>query len=160
MQLDPFQSPILFAFLFVMGWLALSALLAADSGWPKLASRFPGPQAPEGVSLAGQVLAIGKVPERNVTRLVVSPSGLHLSVLVLFRLRHAPALVPWTQVHFQSTQTTLWWRTHLLNLGNITTIRVKDRAYTLIRPYLSDAALQPQRRAAQQSDEADEAPVL
>ncbi len=125
------------ALFFVLIWSAVTLLLSHLSGWPSLASQFPARETPAGVTLRGQVVGMGMVRENNVTSLVVSPEGLHLSALFLFRLGRPPALVPWSQVSYVSERKLLWWRDHLLDLGGLTTVRVRDRASELIKPYLA-----------------------
>ena len=125
---------VLFAvLLFVPIWSTVTALLSRLSGWPSLASRFPAiPEAPAGESVRGQVLGVGMVRENNVTTLIASPAGLHLSAMFLFRLGRPPVLVPWSEVRHVSERTWFGSRSHVLDLGGITTIRLKDKGYRMM----------------------------
>jgi hypothetical protein len=123
---------------FVPFWMAIGALLTQVSGWRRVPERFPaGDIPPDGVRFWNQVAAFGVVRENNVTRLVVSPAGLHVSAMVLFRFRRPPILVPWDQVRWQSERRFLWVRHHRLGLGGLATITVKDTAYRAAAPYLT-----------------------
>lgn len=133
------SSGVVFVLFFVLMWCGVTTLLSQLSGWPSLASRFPGGEAPAGVGVRGQVLGVGIVRENNVTFLVVSSDGLYLAAQFLFRLRRPPILVPWHQVRHVSDQKWLGWRSHVLDLGGITTIRLKNRAYELVEPFITGA---------------------
>jgi len=84
-------------------------------------------------------MAIGRVSENGVTRLVPSPAGLYMRAHVLFRFRRPPVLIPWSEVRYESTGRVRWTRSHLLALGRgITTIRVKDEALRALQAFLDD----------------------
>lgn len=133
---EPSAFPLWFPFLLVGGWLLVGALLSGLSHWPELACRFPGVERPAGTTLRGQVVGIGLVNENNVTTLVVAPTGLYLSANVLFRFRRPPILLPWGEVRFVSERKVLWWRNYVLDLGGVTEIRIKARAFAALEPFL------------------------
>jgi hypothetical protein len=149
---DPVSLPPLlgtFAFLgslvaFVGLWLLMSWLLAALSGWTLLARRYRhiGPR-PTGPRLSGQIIGLGPVNETRVTRLVLADEGLYLERNPLFRFGQPAVLVPWTAVEYVSEGKFLWRRWRSLELGGMTTLRVKDEAYEALAPYLTSGRRAP-----------------
>lgn len=123
-------------------WLAVVWLLGQVSGWPGLASQFRAHEAPSGVRISGQVRSMGGVSEKNVTSLIVGPSGLYLSRMFLFRLGLPSLLVPWTEVAFESEGKVLWIKTYALKLGGRTSITVGERAFREMVQYLPGPHLQ------------------
>ena len=122
---------------FASFWLLISGLFAELSGWTLLARRYRylGPR-PTGTRLSGQVIRLGPVSENRVTKVVLASEGLYLERNALFRFRHPPVLVPWAAVQYVSHGRFLWRRWHSLELAGVTTLRVKDRAYQALAPYL------------------------
>ena len=125
-----------FPIVFVGGWLAVCAILAEISGWPRLARRYPTVGRPDGLRVFGQVVAFGLVSENNVTGLVLSSEGLYLYAWLLFRVRRDPMLIPWRDVEFLSERRILWSRRYALKLGGTTTLWIKERAFKAMSPYL------------------------
>jgi hypothetical protein len=123
---------------FIPLWLLVGGLLALVSGWRTVAARFPaGDIPPEGERFSGQVSGFGIVAENNVTRVVVAPAGLHLSAILPFRFGRPPMLVPWDQVKWRSQRRFLWVHDHRLDLGGLSTVTMKDRAYRAASAYLT-----------------------
>jgi hypothetical protein len=122
---------------FVGFWLLISRLFAELSGWTLLARRYRhlGPR-PTGTRLSGQVVGLGPVRENGATKVLLASEGLHLERNPLFRFGHPPILVPWAAVQYVSAGRFLWRRWHSLQLAGLTTLRVKDRAYEALAPYL------------------------
>lgn len=116
-------------------WLLVTGLLASLSGWPALAAAFPGGPRPEGDVIRGQVLGIGRVRENNVTNIVATATGLYLYPMVLFRYRRPSVLVPWGKVRYQTSHQLLWARWHEVDLGGVTTLKVRDRVLPLLRSH-------------------------
>jgi hypothetical protein len=85
------------------------------------------------------VTSIGLIGENRVTLLSLSPAGLGLKAVLMFRFMRRPILVPWSEVRYVSTRTILWWRSHVFDLGGITQIRVKHAAFDLVQPFLCGA---------------------
>jgi hypothetical protein len=110
----------------------MSAFFAIVSGWWSLAERFRANARPDGQKMLGYVKQIGIVPENRVTYMIVSPAGLHLSVVFLFRLFHPPLLIPWSEVHFARKIQTLWWASYEFDLARTTRIKVTQSAYDAI----------------------------
>jgi hypothetical protein len=120
----------------VILWVAVSATLAAMSGWPELANTFPGGERPEGTRLPPHsVIKVGPVAEKNATSLIATRRGLYLRSNPLFRFRRPPVFVPWERIHFVEAHRLLWQRSVTLDLGGVTTIRVRERALPLLREH-------------------------
>ena len=112
--------------------------MAEISGWPALAREFRSNHRPLGICLRGQVVMLGPTSESGVTRLIISPAGLYLDAHPFFRFRRPPLLLPWSAVHYRDERRFLWRRWHEIDLGGITIIGVKPKAYQAIAPFLSD----------------------
>ncbi len=121
--------------LFVALWLLVTTLLSTLSGWPALAAAFPGGPIPPGTRLRGQVIGLGAIQEKNVTTLIACPQGLYLYALFLFRLRRPPVLVPWSQVRCLERKRFLWNRWYVLDLGGVTTLRVRQGVAPALRAH-------------------------
>ncbi|MEO8501430.1 MAG: hypothetical protein ABI565_10990 [Vicinamibacteria bacterium] len=127
--------------LFAFMWLLVGALLAHASGWPALAARYPGETRPEGGVLRGQVMGIGPINENNVTYLIPTASGLYIYAMFLFRFLRPPILIPWQEVVYESSHKFLWVKFHKLRLaGGLSTLRVKDKGFRELLPFLPNAS--------------------
>lgn len=133
---DSLNSMIAFALCLVVGWLICCALLSLISGWASLARTFPGGKSSTGSRVAGQVLAIGAIPEFCITSLYASHRGLSMSSGLLFRFTRPAVLVPWPQVRYLSEGRALGWHSYLLDLGGVTTVRLDRVAYHIVRPFM------------------------
>ena len=91
---------------------------------------------------------VGIVGDKNVTYLSVSDRGLYLRSHVLFRFMRAPVLVPWSEVKYVSERKVLWSRSYLVDLGGITTIRVRERAFLAMEGFLVGASSTAARQRA------------
>jgi hypothetical protein len=129
-------------------WLLVGAVLSELARWPELAFRFPASEEPPGRTLHGQVAAVGIVGENNVTVLTVADTGLYMRAMILFRFRRRPVLVPWAEVTYVGERKFLWSRSHVLDLGGVTRIRVKDGGFYVIEPFLEGASSVEARSAA------------
>lgn len=118
-------------------WLGVGGLLSLLSGWVELGRQFPGGPRPPGTRFRGQVTGVGIVGENGVTGLVVTPRGLYLYSNPLFRFLRPPVLVPWERVRYDGERGRLWWHAHMLRLGDVTSIRIKQRAFDALAPYVS-----------------------
>ena len=116
----------LFVPFFLGLWVGVTALLASLSGWPRLAGEFPGGEAPPGTRLRRMVIKFGVVGEQGVTVLIPTEKGLYLFAVFPFRFRRPPVLVPWKRIRHVTSHRFLWARALTLDLGDITTIRVRD----------------------------------
>lgn len=120
--------------LFVVFWTGLSALLAMLAGWPRLATRFRSDQMVAGETFRFASGAMGAsiwlpVSYRCNLFYTVADSGLHLSVLFLFRLMSPPLFIPWEQVA-SITEERIWLiNTAVIRLrGTSIMIMVRGRA--------------------------------
>ena len=127
----------LFPVAFLGMWLGVGALLSELSGWSRLARTFPGGARPSGPRISGQVVGMGPVSENGVTSLIPAAEGLYLYSNPFFRFRRPPILVPWAEIHESGERGMLWWRSISLELGQITTLRVRPKAIPALAPYLS-----------------------
>ena len=121
--------------LFAIFWVLVTGLLASISGWPSLADTFPAGERPDVNALRRSVLKIGRIGENNVTTLRPTAQGLYMSVNPLFRFRRPPVLVPWNRIEPVSSHRMLWQRSTTLDLGGITTIRVRNRVLPVLRAH-------------------------
>lgn len=121
--------------LFAGFWVLVTGVIASISGWPDLADTFPGGERPQGQPLRRSVLKIGPVGENGVTTLRPSPQGLYMSSHPLFRFRRSPVLVPWSRIEYVKSHRLLWQRSVTLDLGGITTIRVRARVIPVLRAH-------------------------
>jgi hypothetical protein len=114
---------------FVGMWLLVGMILSHVSGWASLGEQYAATGRPTGTRMWGQVVSIGPVRENGVTGLVVGPEGLYLFSNPLFRFGRRPLLIPWHAVTYASCRKVLWTRTYTLDLGGITTVRVREGAF-------------------------------
>ena len=97
-----FLDPRWFLPAFVAMWLVITGLLAHLGGWASLAALFRVESRPEGErfrfvsgSIGGRFLPVSY---GNCLFVTVSPKGLYLSILFLFRFQSPPLFVPWSRV--------------------------------------------------------------
>jgi hypothetical protein len=127
-----------FCVFFTLFWLFVTGMLTLVSGWRGVAARFPaGDIPPAGESWSNQISGFGLVHENRVTRVIVSPAGLHLSAILPFRFARPPILVPWDQVKWKSRRRFLWVHDHRLDLGGRATLTIKDRGYRAAAAYMT-----------------------
>jgi len=95
---NPFHLPIVIFVVLVF----ISALLSTISGWHRIAARFPYKKItdPRKYYFARMSLGSGKFPVAYGGCVIVrlSPHGLGLSVIFLFRYLHRPIFIPWSEV--------------------------------------------------------------
>jgi hypothetical protein len=132
--------PFWLPFLLVGLWLLVGAVLSEVARWPELAFRFPARDEPPGRTVPGEVVSVGIVGENNVTVLTVGDAGLYLRPRLLFRFRRPPVLVPWAEVTYVGERRVFWWRTHVLDLGGVTSMRIKEGAFSVVEPFLVGAS--------------------
>jgi hypothetical protein len=129
--------PFAFPVFFIGMWLVVSIILSRVSGWASLAERYAASERPTGRPFRGQVSSIGPINENGVTSLIVTPQGLYLYTNPLFGFGRKPLSIPWRAVTYVSERKVLWWRAYKLDLGGITTIRVRERAFREIASYIA-----------------------
>lgn len=102
---------ILFAFLvfgFPVLWMGIVSASSWLSGYGKLAERFPGARQAPDRCWTHRSASFGLARYKNTLTVGVSPEGLYLWVMFLFRYRHPPILVPWDQVEVEHRHSSLW----------------------------------------------------
>jgi hypothetical protein len=143
---DPQPFPVwifaLFPVFFAAVWLFVVGLLASMGGWSELARHYRDPgEAPRGnaVVLSGASVSLrrGWIPlpanYNHCVTLSLSGTGLHLRVMAVFRFRHPPLLIPWTQVERVEPGTVLFFRILTVHpRGTSTHIHLYGRASTAV----------------------------
>ncbi|MCX7844976.1 MAG: hypothetical protein N2507_06620, partial [Candidatus Bipolaricaulota bacterium] len=81
-------------------WLLILRLAAQLSGWTRMSPRFgsPGPFAAVGEPVRFASAQIGWGNYNGVLHVRVSPSGLYLAPILLFRPFHPPLFLPWGEL--------------------------------------------------------------
>ncbi|HVZ82918.1 MAG TPA: hypothetical protein VG893_04530 [Terracidiphilus sp.] len=107
---------------FVLVWIGTSMLIAALSGWHRLAGRFTSGAKPCGdIRTAGPwfhtVYARYATHYNSVIRMAAAHDALYLSVLPLFRAGHPPLRIPWNDIRVVPVQRGLR-QMMALSLGN------------------------------------------
>ena len=92
----------LFLVAFALFWCAICFLISLF-GWRRVAAAYPDQVLPGAASLRFRSGYLGG-RYRNCLRFDVSPYGLRVSVLPLFRVGHRPFFVPWSEVSVERTR--------------------------------------------------------
>ena len=80
-------------------WLLVSAIISFIGGWSTLAKRFALKSPFRGDRWGGQSGQMRwTAGYGNCLTVGASPDGFYLAISILFRFRHPPLLVPWTEV--------------------------------------------------------------
>jgi hypothetical protein len=91
---------------FVAIWILTTGLISRIGGWHGVAERYGAPDGfevePE-QRLRFRSILLRRLPwfparYRGCVTVSLAPVGLHLAVLVFFRFRHPPLLIPWTAI--------------------------------------------------------------
>ena len=141
--MGPAVNPGVFAAIVVAGavvgfvglWFIVTTLLATISGWTDLAATFPAASRPSGQTLRRLVLKVGAIGEKGATTLVPTPDGLYLESHPLFRFRRPAVFLPWNRIRFVELHRMLWQRSATLDLGGVTTMRVRDAVFPILRAH-------------------------
>jgi hypothetical protein len=126
------ESPWFLPF-FVAMWVAVCSALAVLSGWYGLAERFRAGTPLQGARFRFASASIGRawfpVSYGNCLFFTVTPTGLGLSLLFIFRPLSPPLFVPWSEVSSVTERRFLFFRSALIRLnGHWSQIRVHGRA--------------------------------
>jgi PAS domain-containing protein len=98
---------VVFPVFFTVMWLGITGMLAAVGGWSELAQLYREPEgtvrAPvQSFRMATLDLRRGGIPlpanYSNCAIVELAVEGLHLRTWAVFRFRHPPLLIPWTQI--------------------------------------------------------------
>jgi hypothetical protein len=101
---DPawYMEPQWFPVAFGAMWLGICSVLAILSGWPSLAADFRASERATGDVfrfVSGSMgLAVFPVSYGSCLFITVAPTGIHISILFLFRIFSPPLFIPWAEV--------------------------------------------------------------
>jgi hypothetical protein len=86
---------IVFPFMFCGMWIFVSMLISIVGGWKKLAQSYPDSSPKRKYTYTFQSGRMGPANYQGVLKIGADETGLHLAVVVLFRLFHPPLSSPW-----------------------------------------------------------------
>lgn len=90
-------------------YVAARFFKGAGGGLHELINRFPSPDIPEGHSFSGMTIQIGRIYYRNCVRIIVSQSGLFLSVSIPFPgISGGMMLIPWDAITIDGAERMYW----------------------------------------------------
>jgi hypothetical protein len=94
------------AVVFVVFWTVLPRLIAALTGWKKLAERYRAAARPEGKTFNWQSAGIrGPGGYNNALTIIIAPDGLYISLMGIFAPffgpGHPPLLIPWADLDYK-----------------------------------------------------------
>ncbi|MEZ5842413.1 MAG: hypothetical protein R3D27_01605 [Hyphomicrobiaceae bacterium] len=117
-----------------MWWLVLN-LIAKAGGWARLAVSFSTDMPPAGQHFAWRSGTLGWLGNyRNALQVWVSPQGLWLRPLAIFRPGHATLMIPWTAIKQVST------RQFVFSIESVIDMRLADGGSVSISLYGKDIA--------------------
>lgn len=90
--------PIVVPAFFLGFWCFVLWALSALGGWNSLAGVYPARERSGGATYYMQTGFVGAVCYRSCLNFRVSPAGLYLSIVPLFRFAHPPLLIPWSDI--------------------------------------------------------------
>ena len=90
--------PILFPVFFLSVWCLTLWAIATFSGWRRLAQRFAEERPFLGETVHRGSARLGVANYSGVLTVGVSPSGLFLLPMRIFRPFHRPLLIPWSEI--------------------------------------------------------------
>ena len=126
-----------FLVVFPAFWCGVVWLIGA-TGWRRLAERYPAalrPEATEHRVASATSARIGLANYNGVLHVGVSPEGLHLSVMSIFRVGHPPLLIPWNEIEASPPHREWFREVCTLRLGQPDPLSI-----TLPQHVLDDAA--------------------
>ncbi len=95
--------PLAFLVLFPVFWCFISIFLSRTGGWDVLATEYATDLGPPASVSTFQTGRVGFVNYGSCLRIATNDVGLHLSVLLPFRVGHPSLLVPWDDIRINST---------------------------------------------------------
>lgn len=93
---------------FAAFWCVIIVLISFASGWQNLARYFRAVSKPAGQVFVLQTCSINGADYKGALNFVVAEEGLYLAVLPIFRMGHAPLLIPWTAISEFETRKIFW----------------------------------------------------
>lgn len=103
-------------------WVSVCFLLSRVGGWSELAARYPAPDGVTGTNFHWRSGRVGWVNYRNCLNLTATPAGLKLSVVAIFKMGHAPILVPWSAIRAEREKSFFISFVRLTFVGSATTL--------------------------------------
>ena len=95
----PYGYILTFVPIWIAGWVILSVLSSAVSGWSELAGCYRADQAIQGRTFLFQSARMKNFTGFRATLIVrVNEAGLHLSLLPIFRIGTPSLFIPWADV--------------------------------------------------------------
>lgn len=108
---------VLLPILFLGIWCSVSMLISAF-GWNKLAFRHTAFSPVEGDKITRQSIRLSFLANyKGCITFHVSKSGLHMSVMKIFRVGHPPLFFQWSAIRYCRDQQTMLGKRHLYDLG-------------------------------------------
>ena len=137
----PWFLPVLivvgFLVIFPAFWCAVVKLISVAGGWSRLATRYPASEPAldhRWPMQSGRFGGLGNY--RNVLTVGVGPEGLFLDVMALFRVGHAPLLVPWEDVEVLPDESLFFLSVTPVRIGaDGTTLRLYGDVGKAVRGY-------------------------
>ncbi|MFO1523114.1 MAG: hypothetical protein U1G05_13940 [Kiritimatiellia bacterium] len=127
--------------MFVGIWCLVLGILSSASGWARLATRFHHPDKFDGTCHHFQSARMKGVNFNSALVIGVSPQGLYLAQMILFRLFNPPLLIPWAEIHAEPFQT-FWSTGYRLTFRSFPdiTLDLGRRAFDRIVAHLKSAS--------------------
>ena len=97
-----------FLVIFPTFWCFVVWLISLIGGWRRLAQVYRTSETPGGRLLFTRFVLVGIASYRNTVTLHITPAGLHLAVMPLFRAGHPPLLIPWTALRGGESASFRW----------------------------------------------------
>jgi hypothetical protein len=121
---------VLYPLFFVAIWMGACVAVAMLAGWPALAQRFRATGSPAGQMyfFVSGAMRTGFLPlgYQKCLTITVGEAGIRIRMLFLFRVLHAPLLIPWSAIDLVTRQTGAFGRK-----GAVIAIRDFDRRLVL-----------------------------
>jgi hypothetical protein len=113
----PFNNPVFFPIYFVTLWCCVCYLMSFLSGWQRLAGKFRAESPFRGFLKKYTSARMRFVDFGHCLNIGANSEGLHLSVMILFRVGTPQLLIPWREIRVGKT-TGFWiFKTSQLVLG-------------------------------------------
>ena|SRR5436190_1456489 len=122
---------VLFPFIFVGMWCAVSLIRSRVGGWRRLAESFPARSLPSGKRFFMQGGKVGQVTYNGCLTIHNSREGLYLSAWLPFRLGHPPLFIPWDAIRNPRIHRFLWAESVVFDVGSpsVATLRLSRKIF-------------------------------
>ncbi len=99
-------------------WCGVIFLISQIGGWARLAQAFPATEMPKGEVLGWQSAQLqGWCNYNRVLTFVISEEGLYMRPWGLFRMGHAPVLIPWGELKNPRARRLFWVEQVVFDVG-------------------------------------------